>query len=413
MIIYIHVPFCRSRCSYCAFHSLPLGAVSPSQSPIVAAWLDTLLLELAFYADTMAGAEISSVFFGGGTPSLLPPRMVGAVMERIGRHFSLSEKAEVTLEANPESLRGRNFAPDYLSAGVNRLSIGLQSMDEATLRMLGRPHRAQDSLNAVYAAKAAGFANVGVDLMWGLPNQSVRQWLQTLKEVVKLSPEHISAYGLTLEPGTPLAAAVADGRLTLPPERDQNIMFMEGAALLEAKGYLHYEISNFARMGFQSLHNLSYWEGQDYLGLGPSATSTLNGMRWTNPADQIAWDENVRAGNIRTDAETLGDRERVLELIMLRLRTARGLRLKDYKKLTGREFLADYKVLVQALHENGLIRIREGYLRLTRSGMLVSNAIISNLFERVDAVLTDPGPKSRARMAERASHAQPVIWPQA
>lgn len=413
MIIYIHVPFCRSRCSYCAFHSLPLGAVSPSQSPIVAAWLDTLLLELAFYADTMAGAEISSVFFGGGTPSLLPPRMVGAVMERIGRHFSLSEKAEVTLEANPESLRGRNFAPDYLSAGVNRLSIGLQSMDEATLRMLGRPHRAQDSLNAVYAAKAAGFANVGVDLMWGLPNQSVRQWLQTLKEVVKLSPEHISAYGLTLEPGTPLAAAVADGRLTLPPERDQNIMFMEGAALLEAKGYLHYEISNFARMGFQSLHNLSYWEGQDYLGLGPSATSTLNGMRWTNPADQIAWDENVRAGNIRTDAETLGDRERVLELIMLRLRTARGLRLKDYKKLTGREFLADYKVLVQALHENGLIRIREGYLRLTRSGMLVSNAIISNLFERVDAVLTGPGPKSRARMAERASHAQPVIWPQA
>lgn len=397
MLVYIHVPFCRTRCRYCAFHSIPLGrGVEAAGSPVVRDYVDTLLLELAHWGDRFGGSEVQSVFFGGGTPSLLPPRIIGIVLERLARYFRLAPKAEITLEANPESLRGRDSVPRYLSAGVNRLSIGLQSLDESMLRTLGRPHKARDSLHAAFAAREAGCANIGVDLMWGLPGQSVRQWLQTLKDVARMEPNHISAYGLTLEPGTPLELDCEEGRLTLPPERDQNIMFMEGAAFLEERGYLHYEISNFARMGFQCRHNMGYWEGADYLGLGPSATSTMLGRRWTNPASQKAWEARTRQGSLGQDAEKLTPTLRVLELIMLRLRTARGLRLKAYRELTGRDFLRDHQRLIQALHENGLIRIRHGYLRLTRSGMLVSNSILANLFERTENALKQPLPPGAA-----------------
>lgn len=420
MLVYIHIPFCRTRCRYCAFHSIPLGrGVEPAGSPLVRDYVDTLLLELAHWGDHLGGSEVQSVFFGGGTPSLLPPRIVGIVLERLARYFTLAPKAEITLEANPESLLGRDSVPQYLSAGVNRLSIGIQSLDEALLRTLGRPHKARDSLHAAVAAREAGCVNVGVDLMWGLPGQSVRQWLQTLKDVARMEPNHISAYGLTLEPGTPLELDCEEGRLLLPPERDQNIMFMEGAAFLEERGYLHYEISNFARMGFQCRHNLGYWEGADYLGLGPSATSTIAGRRWTNPASQKAWDAKTRQGSLGQDAEKLTPTVRVLELIMLRLRTARGLRLKAYRDLTGRDFLRDHRRLIQALHENGLIRIRHGYLRLTRSGMLVSNSILANLFERTESALKQPLPPGTAPLPvspaveEDEPEVRAVVWPSA
>ena len=371
-------------------------------SPVVRDYVDTLFMEMAHWGDRLSGNTVESVFFGGGTPSLLPPRVIGHIMERLGRYFKLAHKAEVTLEANPESLRGGHRVTQYLEAGINRLSIGIQSLDDSMLRMLGRPHKAQDSLHAAFLAREAGCANINVDLMWGLPGQSVRQWLQTLKDVMRMSPDHISAYGLTVEPGTPLELDVDEGRLVLPPERDQNIMFMEGAALLEQHGYLHYEISNFARMGFQCRHNMGYWEGEDYLGLGPSATSTIGGQRWTNPASQRAWDMRARDGSLGQEVEVLDPQTRVLELLMLRLRTSRGLQVKAYREMTGRDFVRDHQRLVQALHENGLIRIRNGYLRLTRSGMLVSNSILSNLFARTREVLKQglaPGARPDVRPA--------------
>ena len=403
MLVYIHVPFCSTRCRYCAFFSNPLGrGVDPVSSPLVRDYVDTLFMEMAHWGDRLSGNTVESVFFGGGTPSLLPPRVIGHIMERLGRYFKLAHKAEVTLEANPESLRGGHRVTQYLEAGINRLSIGIQSLDDSMLRMLGRPHKAQDSLHAAFLAREAGCANINVDLMWGLPGQSVRQWLQTLKDVMRMSPDHISAYGLTVEPGTPLELDVEDGRLILPTERDQNIMFMEGAALLEQQGYLHYEISNFARMGFQCRHNMGYWEGEDYLGFGPSATSTIGGQRWTNPASQRAWDMRARDGSLGQEVEVLDAQTRVLELLMLRLRTSRGLQVKAYREMTGRDFVRDHQRLVQALHENGLIRIRNGYLRLTRSGMLVSNSILSYLFARTREVLNQglpPGARPHVKPA--------------
>ena len=402
MLVYIHVPFCRTRCYYCAFYSTPLGrGVAASQSAAVRDYVDSLFMEMAHWGDRLKGKEVHSVFFGGGTPSLLPPRIIGSILDRLHKAFAWSPKAEVTLEANPESLRGGHITTKYLDAGINRLSIGLQTLDDTLLRMLGRPHKAQDSLHAVFMAREAGCANISVDLMWGLPGQGVRQWLQTLKDVCRMTPDHISSYGLTLEPGSPLEQDCAAGRLTLPPERDQNIMFSEGAAFLESNGYLHYEISNFARMGFQCRHNLGYWEGADYLGLGPSATSTIDGRRWTNPAGQRAWTEGIRAGTLDAQAEILTPKIRILELLMLRLRTARGLRLKDYRELTGRDFMRDHQRLVQALHENKLVRLRDGYLRLTRSGMLVSNSILRNLFERTGTLLEQLPAEAAAALQER------------
>ncbi len=390
MLLYIHVPFCRTKCHYCAFHSLPLGrGVNVLHHDAFKAYVDTLAAELTLWGQRYENTQISSVFFGGGTPSLLPVRVVDLLLERISKFFSLTENVEISLEANPESLRTKERMRDFARAGVNRLSIGLQSLDEEYLHMLGRGHKLRDSMYSVMQARESGIANINVDLMWGLPGQGVRHWLNTLREVTRMKPTHISAYGLTLEEGTKLERDYQERRIVLPPERDQSVMFMEGAALLEEQGYIHYEISNFARMGFQCRHNLGYWEGHDYLGLGPSATSTVRGRRWTNPYDQELWAQKVQSGSLDDEAAVLTPRERVLELVMLRLRTARGLRFKAYKALTGRNFMKDHKVLIQALHENGLIRIRDGYLRLTRSGMLVSNSILSNIFEQTATTLPD------------------------
>jgi len=393
MLLYIHVPFCRTRCRYCAFHSLALGKRSAAPS-LVRQYVDTLLQELALWGDRLGRQPVSTVFFGGGTPSVLPASVIAALIARIRRYFKLEKGAEITLEGNPESLLERNYLPDLLSAGINRISVGVQSLHTPHLKMLGRIHSARDAIHTVMAARAAGAQNVSLDLMWGLPGQGVRQWLMMLKEVLQLRPEHLSVYGLTLEPDTSLEEDWRHGKVELPPERDQSLMYVEGAELLESAGYIHYEISNFARMGFQCRHNLGYWEGAEYLGLGPSATSTLNGRRWTNPAVALEWTAAVKNGSPDADAETLTLQARVLELIMLRLRTARGLRVKAYRDLTGRDFLRDHKALIHALHERGLIRIRNGYLRFTRSGMLVSNSILSKFFADTEAKFLTAGQTS-------------------
>lgn len=406
MLLYIHVPFCRQKCRYCAFHSLPLapcdahdGAATPHASLStkgaasqhdIEDYLDTLFREMTLWGDRLGPVPVESVFFGGGTPSLLPPRIVGAILDRAARCFNIAADAEISLEANPESLHTRKQAGELLATGVNRLSLGVQALDDALLHLMGRPHRARDAVRAFHAAREAGFANISLDFIWGLPGQRLKQWIQQLREVVRLRPDHLSCYGITLEEGTPLSDDVQAGRLTLPGDREQAAMFMQGAELLEEAGYLQYEISNFARMGYQCRHNLGYWEGCDYLGLGPSAASTLQGVRRVNYTDHLAWREAVHAGRATGEAEPLDLPTRVLELVMLRLRTARGLRVKAYDELTGRNFMRDHKQLVHLLHDNGLIRLRDGYLRLTRNGMLVSNSILERFFEQTHLVLPTP-----------------------
>ncbi len=385
MLLYIHVPFCRSRCAYCSFYS---SALSRGDEGRIQKYQDTLIAEIALWADRLGKERVETVFFGGGTPSLLSASAVALILTRIDRAFSLAGNAEISFEANPESFIASGYARDLRAAGITRLSLGVQSLNDAFLQRMGRVHSAKEAALAMQRARQAHFSSISVDCMWGLPGQKPDDWKRELKELSSLQPDHFSCYGLTLEETTPLAEAVRGG-LALPSEQDQAAMYLEGIAYLESLGYLQYEISNFARKGFRCRHNLGYWQGREYLGLGPSAVSTIQNRRWSNIPDLAAWSEAVHNRALPEDIEELDRKARVLEYIMLRLRTTRGLSVKAYRKLTGRNFLKDNHIFLQALHNEDLIRIRGGFIQLTHTGMLVSNAIVARLFEAVEERLSD------------------------
>lgn len=370
--LYIHVPFCRSKCGYCAFFSEPL------REGMLDAYLPLLLEEIGLWAERLGRLSVPTVFFGGGTPSLLAPEHLARIMEALRKHFDFAEGAEISMEANPDSA-----SPEFLRAarelGVNRLSLGVQSFRGEELALLGRPHSARQAWEAVTRARSAGFANLGLDLIWGLPGQREGQWLESLRRAVELAPEHLSCYGLSLEPGTPLAEAPEELR-QLPPERELARMYVHTGELLEDAGYMQYEISNYARLGHTCRHNLACWEGRDYLGLGPAASSTLGNLRWTNPEDLRAWAELVRTRQTgQHQRETLSPETRAQERLMLALRTAKGLDLAEYRALSGKNLLASHKAIIQALRQKELVRLHQGRLRLTRTGMLLSSSIIRAL----------------------------------
>lgn len=399
MQLYIHVPFCRSRCSYCSFYSLALPG-GQAGAELMTAYLNGLTDELRLWGKRLGRVRLDSVFFGGGTPSLLPARSVQAIMRRIHKEFRLEAGAEISFEGNPESMLEFGYAAELAACGINRLSLGVQSLNEDMLRLLGRPHNRKEALAAYDAARVCGINNISLDLIWGLPGQRLRLWLDDLKAAVKLKPEHISCYNLTLEEDAPLRLALIGNALETPDDKEQSSMYVHGSEYLEHNGFLRYEISNYARMGFKCRHNLGYWEGRDYIGAGPAASGTIKDRRWSNPADLRAWLEEVREGRIAGRYETLDKTTRVLELIMLRLRTDRGLRLEAYRKLTGRDFIADNKELIHGLHRKGMLRIKNGYLSLTGTGMLVSNSILEYLFSSTRERLAEalPGQEGRAEL---------------
>ncbi len=397
MLLYIHVPFCRRKCHYCAFSSEALVG-SPKETFLrMRSYTDTLLIELQQWGNALGRRTLDSVFFGGGTPSLLPLELLARILERMRQVFHIPLDTEITLEGNPESLTDRTVLRQIRGLGINRLSLGVQSLHDMHLETLGRAHRALEAQEAFFRAREAGFQNINIDLMWGLPNQSLGQWFSTVKSVRDMQPEHVSAYSLTIEEGTAMADSVAGSRLQLPEERTLSMMYTDGSVLFEEAGLVQYEISNYARSGRTCRHNMGYWEQEDYLGLGPSATSTLFGYRWTNPSTLGAWSKAVGRryaspcprGEEKplvfieklSDAEKLTLNIQAQELLMLRLRTVRGLSLRDYKALTGRDLLQQHPALFQGLRQHDMIRARHGMLSLTRKGMLVSNSIIQALFD--------------------------------
>lgn len=373
MLLYIHVPFCRSKCRYCAFVSKPLDMAE------VEVYAAALPLEIRHFGKKLGRPKVETVYFGGGTPSLLPAWALSRILPEIPKHFDLHPAVEWTFEANPDSAQDVAYLRSLIGYGVNRLSLGVQSFSDASLACLGRPHNGKAALAAVNAVRQAGFANLSLDLIWGLPGQREGAWLEELRTAVRLRPEHLSCYGLTVEPGTPLAAEAEAGGLELPPESEQGRMYVHGAEYLEEQGYLQYEISSFARMGFQSRHNSGYWEGRDYLGLGPGAVSTLSGVRHENPREVRDWAALAKAGRCGVGGLALSREERVREYVMLSLRTAKGLRLSLYKRLTGIDFVKENEGLLTALRQKELIRLSGGHLRLTKNGFLVSNLILERL----------------------------------
>ena len=369
MLLYVHVPFCVRKCGYCAFHSGPFSEVDAAR------YVALVLRELDGWAKIFGRMPLETVYFGGGTPSLLKPGQIGDILDAAARSFDLDPGAEITLEANPESALRSGFLAAVRDLGVNRLSLGVQSLQDDLLAMLGRPHDSGQARRAVHAARAAGFSNLSLDMIWGLPGQDTALWLQDLAGIVGLAPEHVSCYGLSLEEGAPLAEAVRAGRLTPPDDEEGARMYLEGSAYLETEGFGHYEISNYARPGRESRHNQGYWSGRDYLGLGPAAVSTLEGRRWTNPTGLDDYARAVAAGNGRDEEETLTADTRRQEMVMLALRTRDGLDLDKFMAATGREF-PRRDPAVERLRSSGLVRLGAGRLQLTREGMLVSNSVI-------------------------------------
>ncbi|MDR0827958.1 MAG: radical SAM family heme chaperone HemW, partial [Desulfovibrio sp.] len=363
MLLYIHVPFCRSKCAYCSFSSqvLPKGRVG---AYMLKKYLAALIGEMRMQTDILDKTQVRSIFFGGGTPSLLPGRAITGILEETRKCFDVSPGAEITLEANPESLLDGDCLAEARKAGINRLSIGMQSFEDPVLGLLGRRHDSWQAENAFSAARAAGFSNINLDLIWALPGregrpQSQMRWLSTLRRAVDLQPEHISTYCLSLEDGPPLGKLLEQGEISLPGEREQSSMYLAGADYLEGQGYMQYEISNFARMGFACLHNKGYWQGEDYLGIGPAAVSTMGARRRTNPAHLKIWTEMVAKGD-SSPWEELDMLTRLKEILMLRLRTSAGLSLGEWRKRSGRPFLTDFAAQVALLQQIGLARTRRG-----------------------------------------------------
>lgn len=385
MLIYVHVPFCRSKCRYCAFYSeVPAPGVFE-------AYVEALLREIDLRSDELGSRQVETIFFGGGTPSLLPVPLLGRILEALAARFAFvsgagsAESLEISLEANPESLAVSGRAADLKALGITRLSIGTQSFDDARLRLIGRPHTAAEAEKAVRAARQAGFGSIGLDLIRGLPGSgrlaahTRASWLRELRRAVSLAPQHISTYCLTLEPGTPLAET-AD-TLRFPTATAQAAMYHEGAAFLESEGFPQYEVSNFARPGFTCRHNQGYWRGADYLGLGPGAVSTLGGVRRTNPPNFALWRAACLNGDAAGEAETLPSETVALERLMLGLRTVEGVALPEWEALSGRSFAATHGDLARALEAAGLVTVSADRLAPTRQGMAVADAIVERFVE--------------------------------
>ena len=372
--IYVHIPFCRSKCEYCDFYSIP-GA---RNRDLMSRYLDAVLLHIREAAQGAAGYEVDTVYFGGGTPSFFGAGGLAKIFAEIDRRFDVSRDAEVTLEANPDSVT-LPMLTHLRRAGFNRISIGVQSDDDAQLKALGRPHNYRQAQQAISLSRRAGFDNVSVDLMFGLPNQSREQWMQTLRNVIDLKADHISCYGLKVEPGTKLYEY--RNCANLPDDDAQADMYFYAVETLEQFGYHQYEISNFAKDGYICRHNMKYWTGDEYLGFGPCAASDFAGKRFTIEPNLEKYIEGVlNKGAILSECETVPMRERAGEYLMLRLRTVDGVEESEYTK----SFLLPFEPLeavFQKLSKQELTQKVNGRWRLTPRGLMLSNSIILLLLD--------------------------------
>jgi oxygen-independent coproporphyrinogen-3 oxidase len=364
--IYVHIPFCRAKCSYCAFVS---QVCDPSvQHSYVAA----LCREI-----TAAGGDFSvpanTVFFGGGTPTLLPTADLARILQAIRERFPLADDAEISLEANPGTVDVAGLKA-LRQEGFNRLSLGVQSFDDQVLRGIGRIHRAEEAAQAVGMARSAGFENISIDLMFGLPRQSVNSWRETLARAVSLAPDHISAYGLKLEEETPLAALVASGQATLPMEGDEEAMYDWLNEFLPQQGFARYEISNYARPGRECRHNLKYWRTLPYRGFGVAAHSFDGTARFANTEELSRYMTLMEAGeSVEEFRETLADPDRMAEYVFLALRTTAGVSASDFEVRFRRKFVDYYAGAIAELKKSGMLTNEKEQWRLTEKGLKLSN----------------------------------------
>ena len=386
--LYLHIPFCETKCPYCDFNTYA------KIESLIPAYVSALRNEIAAWGQILDHPDVKTIFFGGGTPSYLPPPELVSVVETIRTSFRVDPTAEVTLEANPGDFDRAKLAT-YLDCGFNRISIGVQSLDDTLLSTLGRRHTVDDAISAFQMASDAGFKNVSIDLMYGLPYQTIEQWETTLKGALDLGPPHISMYALTLEGGTPMERWVTNGQL---PEPDSDLaadMYIEAQRIFDRSGYAHYEISNWAIPGFESHHNLVYWQNESYLGVGPGAHSYLQHHRFSNLKPPREYVQKLkeplvvhRAENkaalglmpVVAEIEHIDTGLEMAETMILGLRLDQGINVKKFASRFDNSPFCVYENIISDGIQKGLLEATEEAIALTNKGRLLSNEVFSQFF---------------------------------
>ena len=372
--IYIHIPFCRSKCDYCDFYSLA------GREDQMDRYQKALLAHLKETAPLAQGYPVDSIYFGGGTPSYYGAKRIKELLAHLSKLFQVEKDAEITVECNPDSVDLKSLRL-LRKAGVNRLSMGMQSAQEEELRAIHRIHTPQQTNQAVEAARKAKFTNLSLDLIYGLPGQTMESWKATVEHALSLIPQHLSCYGLKVEEGTPLARRVAEGEV-LPDDDQQADLYLWTVGRLERAGLPQYEISNFAKPGYESRHNLRYWLTRPYIGFGPGAHSDFGGRRYSFVRDLDAYIRGVlEGGDIIDSSELIPQRERCGEYLMLRLRTVRGVDGREYRHTYFMDF-APLEARLREFAAQGWAEEADGRWRLTPRGFLVSNQLIGDLLDR-------------------------------
>ena len=365
--LYVHIPFCVRKCQYCDFLS------GPSDEETKDRYIEALLKEIRA-AEHTEDYEIVSVFIGGGTPSALKAEAIASIMRTLQEKFFFCEDAEVTIEANPGTVDPEKLTI-YRNVGINRLSLGLQSTDAEELKLLGRIHSYEEFLKSYEWARKAGFSNINIDLMFAIPGQTGEAWRQHLYQVAELNPEHISAYSLIIEEGTPFA----EQNLDLPDEDTEYQMYEDTAEILERYGYRQYEISNYAKQGYMCRHNAGYWQRLEYLGFGLGASSLYGGMRFSNTHQMQEYlKESRNPDQIRKDVTVLSRNEQIEEFMFLGLRMTEGISEKKFEENFDVRLMDIYGDILQKYEETGFMEHIETKWRLTRKGIHVSNHILAD-----------------------------------
>ncbi len=368
--VYLHIPFCLARCGYCSFFSRPYSRAA------LAEYLGYMLREISFWQRRdPALRQARTLYFGGGTPSLLGSEQINSLCEA----FELAPGAEISLELNPIQITA-SFLSELRATPVNRLSIGVQSLNDADLVWLGRRHRAAQVPQLIKLCRESGYANISLDLIYGLPGSNAGGIRRNLDRYLALTPEHISAYLLTPDPATPLGRDLASGaEKPLPDEENLAEQYTVLRSLLTAAGFEHYEISNFCRPGYASRHNLSYWENQPYLAVGASASGWLPPLRYSNPADLDQYYQNVTDQKLPAESEECSLEQAEADHIMMGLRLLRGLDLDELQRLYHHDLLGAKAAEIARLGASGLLALEGSRLRLTDAALFVSNAVIGEL----------------------------------
>jgi oxygen-independent coproporphyrinogen-3 oxidase len=370
--LYFHIPFCKQACHYCDFH---FSTVRKTYRPV----LDGMIRELEIQQDYLFDKHLTSMYFGGGTPSLLEEKDLFQLIEKAQQHFSLADDAEITLEANPDDLNNAALRV-YRQAGINRLSIGTQSFFDADLKLMNRTHTAAQAENSIKRAQDAGFENLTIDLIYGMPGSHTGRWHQNVERAIALGVPHLSTYALTVEPKTALAKYVEDGEVTLPDEAVVANQYDDLCRLAATAGFEHYELSNFGKPGFHSRHNTSYWKGAHYLGIGPSAHSFNGEYRQWNMANNTRYSNALAGGGSWFEQEALSESDHFNEYLMTGLRTAKGISLAEINEQFGDDRSEKLMRDAQSYLECDRLQLHDNRLFIPEREWLISDRIISDLF---------------------------------